>query len=77
MIGLVIYVVSAPCSAPSRPGLGVLILGNSISRESAPRWLDPARYILTTILFRDMKSRAWAVRGDQRHGAESAPPPGL
>src|ERR1700748_3807109 len=59
MIGLVVYGIGAVLSAVS-PGLGVLILGNSILEGVAPTLLTPPVYILTTILFRDVKSRAWA-----------------
>src|SRR3974390_1558372 len=57
--GLVIYAVGALLSAVS-PGLGVLILGNSILEGVGTALLIPPVYILTTLLFTDMKSRAWA-----------------
>ena len=73
MIGLVVYGIGAVLSAVS-PGLGVLILGNSIF-EGVGTALPTAGHILTTILFRDMKSRARAF-GVISGMAESAPPPG-
>jgi MFS family permease len=57
--GLVIYGVGAILSAVS-PGLGVLILGNSILEGVGTALLIPPVYILTTMLFLDLKSRAWA-----------------
>jgi len=59
MAGLAIYGVGAVLSAVA-PGLGVLILGNSIFEGVGTALLIPPVYILTTILFTDMKSRAWA-----------------
>ena len=47
------------CSALS-PGLGILILGNSIFEGVGTALLIPPVYILTTVLFTDLKSRAWA-----------------
>src|SRR5271169_844349 len=58
-LGLLVYGVGAIISAVS-PGLGVLILGNSILEGVGTALLIPPVYILTTILFRDMKSRARA-----------------
>jgi MFS family permease len=58
-LGLAIYGVGAVISAVS-PGLGVLILGNSIFEGVGTALLIPPVYILTTMLFTDMKSRAWA-----------------
>jgi MFS family permease len=57
--GLVIYGVGAVLSALS-PGIGVLILGNSILEGVGTALLIPPVYILTTMLFSDLKSRAWA-----------------
>ena len=49
------------CAAQAAaPGLGVLILGNSILEGVGTALLIPPVYILTTILFTDMKSRARA-----------------
>src|SRR6516164_4108304 len=58
-LGLSVYGVGAVLSAVS-PGLGLLILGNSILEGVGTALLIPPVYILTTILFTDMKSRAWA-----------------
>jgi MFS family permease len=58
-LGLLVYGVGAVLSAVS-PGLGVLILGNSILEGVGTALLIPPVYILTTLLFTDMKSRAWA-----------------
>src|SRR6516162_111925 len=58
-MGLSIYGVGAVLSAVA-PGLGILILGNSIFEGVGTALLIPPVYILTTILFTDMKSRAWA-----------------
>ena len=58
-LGLLVYGVGAVLSAVS-PGLGVLILGNSIFEGVGTALLIPPVYILTTMLFTDMKSRAWA-----------------
>ncbi|MGW3118117.1 MFS transporter [Streptomyces sp. NPDC001107] len=57
--GLVVYGVGALLSAVS-PGLGVLILGNSILEGVGTALLIPPVYILTTILFTDITSRARA-----------------
>src|ERR1700751_1965738 len=59
MIGLAIYGIGAVLSAVS-PGLGVLILGNSILEGVGTALLIPPVYILTTMVFPDMKSRARA-----------------
>ena len=57
--GLMIYGIGAVLSALA-PGLGVLILGNSIFEGVGTALLIPPVYILTTMLFTDLKSRAWA-----------------
>src|SRR6201995_1264617 len=59
LMGLSLYGVGGVLSAVS-PGLGVLILGNSIFEGVGTALLIPPVYILTTLLFTDMKSRAWA-----------------
>jgi MFS family permease len=59
MIGLVIYGVGALLSAVS-PGLGVLIIGNSILEGVGTALLIPPVYILTTLLFTEVTSRARA-----------------
>jgi len=58
-IGLVLYGIGALLSAAS-PGLGVLILGNSIFEGVGTALLIPPVYILTTLLFSDLVSRARA-----------------
>jgi MFS family permease len=59
MIGLIVYAVGAVLSAVS-PNLGVLILGNSILEGVGTALLIPPVYILTTLLFTDLSSRARA-----------------
>ena len=74
-MGLWIYGVGAVLSAVS-PGLGVLILGNSIFEGVGTALLIPPVYILVTILFHDMKSRARAfgvVSGMGGIGAATGP----
>jgi MFS family permease len=58
-IGLAVYGVGALLSALA-PGLGVLILGNSILEGVGTALLIPPVYILTTLLFTDVTSRARA-----------------
>jgi MFS family permease len=58
-VGLVIYGVGALLSAVA-PGLGVLILGNSIFEGVGTALLIPPVYILTTLLFTEVTSRARA-----------------
>src|ERR1700745_836575 len=58
-IGLWVYGVGAVLSAVS-PGLGILILGNSILEGVGTALLIPPVYILTTMMFGDIKSRARA-----------------
>ncbi len=58
-LGLMIYCIGALMSAVS-PGLGVLILGNSIFEGVGTALLIPPVYILTTLLFTDVPSRARA-----------------
>ena len=57
--GLVVYAVGAVLSAVS-PGLGLLILGNSILEGIGTAMLIPPVYILTTLLFTELTSRARA-----------------
>ncbi|MFD7082354.1 MFS transporter [Streptomyces sp. NPDC059918] len=59
LAGLVVYGVGALLSAVA-PGLGVLILGNSILEGVGTALLIPPVYILTTLLFTDTTSRARA-----------------
>ena len=58
-VGLAVYGVGALLSAFS-PGLGVLILGNSILEGVGTALLIPPVYILTTLLFTEVTSRARA-----------------
>jgi MFS family permease len=58
-LGLLVYGVGALLSALA-PGVGVLILGYSIFQGVGTAMLIPPVYILTTLLFTDLKSRAWA-----------------
>ena len=58
-LGLTVYGIGAVLSALS-PGIGVLILGNSIFEGVGTALLIPPVYILTTMLFTDLKLRAWA-----------------
>jgi MFS family permease len=57
--GLVVYGIGALLSAAA-PGLGILILGNSIFEGVGTALLIPPVYILTTLLFTDFGSRARA-----------------
>jgi MFS family permease len=57
--GLILYGIGALLSAAS-PGLGVLILGNSVFEGVGTALLIPPVYILATLWFDDMTSRAWA-----------------
>src|SRR4029079_19772406 len=74
-IGLIIYGIGALISAAS-PGLGVLILGNSILEGVGTALLIPPVYILTTLLFTDLTSRARAfgvITGMGGVGAAAGP----
>ena len=57
--GLILYGVGALLSAVS-PGLGILILGNSVFEGVGTALLIPPVYILTTLAFKDVTSRARA-----------------
>ena len=75
MIGLILYGIGALLSAVS-PGLGVLILGNSILEGVGTALLIPPVYILTTMLFHDTTSRAKAfgvISGMGGIGAAAGP----
>jgi MFS family permease len=75
LMGLSLYGVGAVLSAAS-PGIGTLILGNSIFEGVGTALLIPPVYILTTLLFTDMKSRAWAfgvISGMGGVGAATGP----
>src|SRR5271169_1006512 len=74
-VGLVIYGIGALLSAAA-PGLGVLIIGNSILEGVGTALLIPPVYILTTMLFRDTGSRARAfgvISGMGGVGAAAGP----
>src|SRR5437762_11333805 len=74
-IGLAVYGVGALMSAAS-PGLGVLILGNSIFEGVGTALLIPPVYILTTLLFSDVTSRSKAfgtIMGAAGIGAAAGP----
>jgi MFS family permease len=74
-LGLGIYAVGAVLSALA-PGLGVLILGNSILEGIGTAMLIPPVYILVTLLFTDVTSRAkafGAVSGMGGIGAAMGP----
>src|SRR5690348_6995352 len=74
-IGLVIYGFGAVMSAAA-PGLGVLILGNSILEGVGTALLIPPVYILTTMLFDNVTSRARAfglITGMGGVGAAAGP----
>jgi MFS family permease len=57
--GLTLYGIGALVSAVS-PNLGVLILGNSVFEGVGTALLIPPVYILATLWFDDLTSRAWA-----------------
>ena len=57
ILGLTIYGIGALVSALA-PGIGVLIIGYSIFEGVGTALLIPPVYILTTMLFTDLKSRA-------------------
>jgi MFS family permease len=73
--GLVLYGIGALVSALA-PGLGVLILGNSILEGVGTALLIPPVYILTTLRFTDVTSRARAfgvISGFGGIGAATGP----
>lgn len=74
-VGLTVYGIGALMSALS-PGLGVLILGNSILEGIGTALLIPPVYILTTMLFGEVTSRARAfgvISGMGGVGAAAGP----
>jgi MFS family permease len=74
-LGLTVYGIGALLSALS-PSLGVLILGNSILEGVGTALLIPPVYILTTMLFHDITSRARAfgvITGMGGIGAAAGP----
>src|SRR5215212_9910706 len=75
MVGLALYGVGAVLSAVS-PGLGVLILGNSVFEGVGTALLIPPVYILATMWFTDVTSRARAfgvISGAGGVGAAAGP----
>jgi MFS family permease len=73
--GLTLYGVGALLSAVS-PGLGVLILGNSVFEGVGTAFLIPPVYILATMAFSDLTSRARAfgvISGMAGIGAAAGP----
>src|SRR5262245_21555324 len=73
--GLVLYGIGALLSAAS-PGLGVLILGNSVFEGVGTALLIPPVYILATMAFADVTSRARAfgtISGAGGVGAAAGP----
>src|SRR6188472_3919554 len=74
-VGLVVYGIGALLSAAA-PGLGVLIIGNSILEGVGTALLIPPVYILATLWFTATASRAWAfgaISGMGGIGAASGP----
>ncbi|MCM3886275.1 MFS transporter [Frankia sp. R82] len=59
LVGLAVYGTGALLSAAA-PGVGVLLLGNSILEGIGTALLIPPVYILTTVLFTDLTARARA-----------------
>src|SRR6185312_13065835 len=74
-LGLTLYGIGALLSALA-PGLGVLIIGNSILEGVGTALLIPPVYILTTLRFKDLTSRARAfgvISGFGGIGAAAGP----
>src|SRR5438309_11638355 len=74
-MGLVLYGIGALLSAVA-PSLGILILGNSILEGVGTALLIPPVYILTTLRFTDVTSRARAfgvISGMGGVGAAAGP----
>jgi MFS family permease len=75
MLGLTLYGIGALVSAAA-PGLGVLILGNSVLEGVGTALLIPPVYILATLWFTDLTRRAWAfgaISGMGGIGAAAGP----
>jgi MFS family permease len=73
--GLVLYGIGTVLSAAA-PGLGVLILGNSVFQGVGTAFLIPPVYILTTMAFTSLESRAKAfgvISGMGGVGAAAGP----
>jgi MFS family permease len=74
-LGLILYGIGAVISAVS-PGLGILILGNSIFEGVGTALLIPPVYILATLAFADLTARARAfgvISGMGGIGAAAGP----
>ena len=74
-VGLALYGIGAAASALA-PGLGVLIVGNSLLEGVGSALLIPPVYILTTLAFSDLTSRARAfglISGMAGVGAAAGP----
>jgi MFS family permease len=74
-LGLTVYGIGALLSAVS-PGVGILLVGNSIFEGVGTALLIPPVYILTTMLFTDVTSRARAfgvITGMGGVGAAAGP----
>jgi MFS family permease len=74
-LGLVLFAVGAILSAAA-PGLGLLILGNSVFEGVGTALLIPPVYILTTMAFTETTSRAkafGAINGAAGIGAATGP----
>jgi MFS family permease len=74
-LGLTVYGIGALLSAVS-PGIGILLVGNSIFEGVGTALLIPPVYILTTMLFTDVTSRARAfgvITGMGGIGAAAGP----
>jgi MFS family permease len=74
-LGLTVYGIGAAMSALA-PGVGVLLVGNSILEGVGTALLIPPVYILTTMLFTDLTSRAKAfgvITGMGGIGAAAGP----
>jgi MFS family permease len=75
IIGLAVYGVGAVASAIA-PGLGILFIGNSVFEGVGSALLIPPVYILTTMIFVDLTSRARAfglISGMGGVGAATGP----
>ncbi len=75
VIGLVVYGIGALMSAAA-PGVGVLLVGNSILEGVGTALLIPPVYILTTLYFDNMTARArafGAITGAGGIGAAAGP----
>jgi MFS family permease len=73
--GLTVYGIGTVLSAVA-PSLGVLILGNSVFQGVGTAFLIPPVYILTTMAFTSLTSRAWAfgvISGMAGIGAAAGP----